>query len=271
MTASKLSPERTALAESINAQRNALAESARAEELLEHAQDKLDELTDKLDEFTGLDAEMRESRAAQTVAAIQNGVGIPTEEPPGFASRLTGRERVEAELNSIKDAIPVLESQLTSAKRHVEQCAYEIELAVESVFVAEAEELASRYAERLREVREMLYAIRFMGARQVMRDPSQRRASTAPMYWGNETTRIIAMPQSVVEACADDSLGQSEYRDGLRKRDMVSAAVSALWGALHNNPAAQLAIAELPPPFDYSAIVEEARAAGVTVTRAGGR
>lgn len=159
-------------------------------------------------------------------------------------------------MGAVRQTIPLLESELASAKQRVEQAAYQIELCAEAVFIEEAEGMATRYVEMLREVRETLYALRFFGARQVMLDPSQRRPTNgAPMYYGNELSRVIAIPQSVLAVCADDCLGQSEYREGLRKRDAVSAAVSALWGALHSDPDAQLAIAELPPKWDADALL----------------
>jgi hypothetical protein len=240
----------------IESHKAALADVARADSLLGETNRKLIELLSAYSQFDTLDDEIREARAAMTVRAIKHGDGpIPTQEPAGFASRLVARDNVESELNSVRDAIPILERNLTNAKEHAEQCAYQIDLAAEAVFVVEAEELAARYTAQIRELREVLYTLRFMGARQVKRDPQQRRASTAPMYWGNEPTRPIAMPKSVLEACHNDCLGTSEMRVGLRARDNVSAAVSNFWGALHSDPDAQLTIDELAEPFNPDALM----------------
>jgi hypothetical protein len=169
--------------------------------------------------------------------------------------------RVEAELASVRQAIPILESQLEAAKRHAEARAYEIEEAVEVVFVAEAETLTARYIEQIRETREVLNTLRFLAARKVQRDPSERgEPSAAPVYYGNETTRQICMPGYIIAACHDDCVGDSEVRGRMRVRGMVSKAVTAYWQRLHGYADAKLEIGQLPPPFDPHALMAKLKA-----------
>ncbi len=120
----------------------------RAQTLLHGAHDMLNTLLAKQAEHATLDDEIASARAAQTVHAIEHGDGpIPTDEPSGFAARKVARDHCEAELANVREAIPLLQAQLSDAKRHADQAAFEIDAAVEAVFVKEAEELTNHYVE----------------------------------------------------------------------------------------------------------------------------
>ena len=193
--------------------------------------------------------------------AIQEGQQhLLAEEPSGFASRKVARDHCEAQLASVREAIPLLESQLEETRRHAQSCAEAIELACEQVVIAEAEERAASFVRKVKEVREESYLLRFLAARQVKRPPSEIKNNPMVAY-GSLPTRAIKMSKEVLAACQDDVLGLSEYHGGIRVRDATAQAVADYWTRLHNDADAQLAKVETPPPFDSAAYAEQCKRA----------
>jgi hypothetical protein len=255
----ELSPERVKLSETIAAHKEALADTARADELLRGANRMLVELLTRRDD--SLDSEISAARAAQTVRAIESGERhLLTQGVQGYASRLTARDRVESELASIRETIPILESRLDETKRHVDDCAQAVGLAVEAVVIAEAEERARSFIRQIREAREALYVLRFLAARQVKRPLSEIK-NTPMVAYGSSPTRAIKMPGFVIAACHENIIGDSEVMNGTRLRDAVSAEVSAYWSRLHSDPEAQMQKVEASKPFDKVAYAEKLKQA----------
>lgn len=261
----ELSFERRELAAAILAVDDARDDAKHLEDLLNNANKMLADLLSKWGQHSTLDDEIAKARAAATVSAIERGERPSSEEPAGFASRKVSRDAAEGELASVRNAIPLLERQLEDAKQKIETRQYEVDMRAEAVFAAEAEDMATRYLEELRALRETLYMLRYYGVRQVRRDPQAPRPQPSAMVYNPNAapTRQIAMPKIVLEACGEDCLGSSEMRGGVRVRENVSAAVAQYWQHLRVDPTAQLEIAPLPKPFDPTAMLQTAERDGL--------
>jgi hypothetical protein len=257
------SPKRLALDNAIAARSLALGNAARAEERLQNANRVLSELLAKRHEYDSLDDEISKAKSAMVVASIERGERPPTQAPPGFASRLTGRESIDAELNSVRSTIPVLEGELKAAKDFVEDCRYRIEECVEAVVRAETEELSAEYMQKLLEVREMAYRLHYLSTRQVQRDTRNMPPSPTPGVYNINSAplRPIRIGAKTAEALQDNPLGNHEFHHGIRLREGTGKAVASYWAQLHDNAAAQYEIAVVPAPLDKVAFAAELRVA----------
>ncbi len=126
-------------------------------------------------------------------------------------------------------------------RRYTDECDHAVELARESVFCAEAEELAREFTVKLADLRRTSHLLRFMAARQVrVRQKEDNQYSNAPVYWGHQQTRQISMKGFVIGACQENIMGDSDLHGNIKVRDTISKAVSAYWAALRTDPEATL-------------------------------
>jgi hypothetical protein len=265
----KTPPERTKLREAIAACDCAKADVERAEKMLHGAHSMLTKLLGKQSDFARLVDEMSNARAANLKAAIMGEDTLWRDDPSGrFAERLEARDRLEEEIGAMRQTIPTLEAELEAAKRNVETKLYQIDLAAERVFATEADALARDYLDALAQVRSFSNQLWFMANVQVKNDPTRQRAvSNAPVYYGNEVMRKIAMTGHVADACRENPHGDHDLRGGIALRQRMSKAVSSYWLRLHSDPRAQLEVEEPPKPFDPSAMERACEAAGLRTSR----
>ncbi len=132
----------------------------------------------------------------------------------------------------------MLEQELEEVRRNAEEADYQIELAREKVFCAAAEQTAQSFMEKLNDLGRMSHKLRFMAARHVRLRRKENRASNPPQmtYYGNETTRKIDMANSVIAACQENIIGDSDLRGNIKVWERISQAVTAYWSALRTNP-----------------------------------
>jgi DNA repair exonuclease SbcCD ATPase subunit len=226
----------------------------RAENMLHGAHEMLTKLLAKRAEFASLEDEISSARAANIKAAIIGEDAIWRDDPSGrFAERLEARDKIEEEIGAVRQTIPSLENELEDAKRAVEAARFKIEEGAERVFGKEADALAREYLDKLAEVRRMSQQLWFMAHIQVKREPQERRHN-APIYWGGEVNRQIAMTGHVASAVRENPHGDHDLRGGIALRERMSKAVAQWWQKLHSDPQAQLEMDEPPAPYDFAAL-----------------
>ncbi|WP_363348298.1 hypothetical protein [Methylocystis echinoides] len=235
-----MSNPRQQLREAIKASAAALSELRHAENMLDRAHSLYDSLVEKRDEqFANLDDEMGRARADNLKRAIQGDENAHLlQEPGGFAAALIARDHLDQQIAGVHDSLPVLEAELTDARRAAEEADYTVELCRERVFADEAERLAQEFMQKLAEIRRMSIRLRFMALRQVRRDPNAR-SLTGGQFYGQGHTRNISMPQSVAAAVHEEVMGDFDIRGGLKMREELSTRVADYWARLRIDPEAE--------------------------------
>jgi hypothetical protein len=223
----------------------ALSDVARAEELLQRAQDMADSINEKRAQFDGLDDEIAAANADNVKRAIMGESCVLTEAPQGFASQLVARDNANTQLQSVNEALPLLREQLESAKRRLYECDALRDAAAEQVIATEAEAMATAHLEKLDALRAEHYVLNFLSMQHVKRSPSENVVASVPgQLYGSGPTRRVQMSPVVNEAASEQILGASEFKGGLRVREAIGARVASYFRALKDDPDAALAIEE---------------------------
>jgi hypothetical protein len=232
----------------------------RAENMLHGAHDMLTKLLARSGDFASLDDEISSARAANVKAAIVGEDTLWRDDPSGrFAERLQARDKIEEEIGAVRQTIPSLERDLDDVKRAVEAARYKIEEEAERVFAQEADALAREYLAKLDEVRRMSQQLWFMADIQVKHEPQKRRHD-APLYWGGEVTRQIAMTGHVASAVKENVWGDFDARGGIALRERIRRGVTQWWHRLHADPQAQLEMEEPAATYDLDALAARVNA-----------
>jgi hypothetical protein len=238
---STMTPERKALAEAITRHAFALQKVKQTEELLQKANNRLCILYGESTELSEYDAEIEAKRTEGFKMALVNDEPILHQEPEGYALVRLKKERNASEIQGTRDGITALEEELEFVKREAEETDYQVELAREAVFCADAEQLAQKFFARLNDLRQMSHNLRFMAARQVTLRRPERDSSTPQMFYaGSERSRSIRMSRDVINACQENIMGNSDLHGNLKVRDRVAQEVNAYWAALRTDADAKL-------------------------------
>jgi tetratricopeptide (TPR) repeat protein len=240
-----LTPQRQSLAAAIGDYRMALSDVARAEELLQRAQDMAESINEKRAAFAGLSDEIAAVNADNVRRAIMGEDCLLTEPATGFAGRLVARDSADAQLQSVNEAIPLLREQLEGAKRRLNECDALRDAAAERVIATEADAMAMAHLQKLEALRAEHYVLNFLAMQHVKRAPSENVVASVPgQLYGSGPTRRVQMSPVVNEAISEQILGTSEFRGGLRVREAIGAQVASYFRALKDDPDAALDIGE---------------------------
>lgn len=237
------SPERHALREAITAHDDAVEQAERAQTLLDKAHALHEDITDQLAGHKDLDAAIAAARANKLKIALASADHPlpPDDGQPEFAAKIIARNNLREHLDQIAVTLPVLESELKDAQKHVERCDIAIEHAAENVICAEAEQLAVEFLATLTALRRQHYVLASFCTRYVRRLPDEGGVRPiAGQLYGTSGPRRVRMSSVTLGAAMENILGDSEIKGGMRVRDAVAQAVSEYWAALKSDADATL-------------------------------
>jgi hypothetical protein len=220
----KMSDERDALRAAIGEAEGAkitLANTVAARDravAIEHA------AIEEVERFASLDADIAAhhgnalKEAIVVAAPVPDLRSLPVELVEAKAQRETAREKVAA----IKGVVQELTQDCRRAGMHVDRCAYQVELAIEKIIVAEADERARDFLDRLSDLRRAYWHLSGMVVRQVRIDPDDPRPPGS-----YAATRPINFSPAVGEVIRQQIVGDAEIREGSAVRQSAMHAVDA--------------------------------------------